>query len=81
MFSHVHSSHEPSQIPPVYQKCIGVAKVIAGTIAARCGGDSIAASHCTAPGYDNPKVPTRPFDHGCAAAHSMVSKPSRPSCS
>ena len=23
-------------------------------------------------------VPTRPFDHGCAAAHSMVSKPSRP---
>ena len=50
MLSQVHSSHEPSQTPPVYQKCIGVAKVIAGTIATRCGGDSMAASHCTAPG-------------------------------
>jgi hypothetical protein len=73
MFNHVHSSHELSQTPPVYQKWVGEANVIAGAIATRCGGDSSAASHCTAPGYDSPKVPTRPFDHGWAAAHSMVS--------
>jgi hypothetical protein len=28
----------------------GVEKVIAGTMAFRCGGLSTAASHCTAPG-------------------------------
>ena len=80
MLSQVQASHDPSQTPPVYQKCIGVAKVIAGTIATRCGGDSMAASHWTAPGYDRPKVPMRPEDQGCAAAHSIVSKPSFPSC-
>jgi len=51
----------------------GEEKVIAGAIALRCGGACIAASHCTAPGYDNPKVPTTPLDHGCEAAHSIVS--------
>src|ERR671922_585501 len=58
----------------------GEANVIAGTIALRCGGFSTAASHCTAPGYDRPNVPTAPFDQDWAAAHSMVSYPSRPSC-
>ena len=48
-------------------------------MAFRCGGFSTAASHCTAPGYDSPNVPTAPFDHGCVAAHSMVSYPSCPS--
>ena len=52
---------------------------MAGTMAFRCGGDSTAASHCTAPGYERPNVPTEPSDHGWAAAHSMVSNPSCPS--
>ena len=52
---------------------------MAGTMAFRWGGPSIAASHCTAPGYDSPNVPTLPSDQGWRAAHSMVSKPSRPS--
>src|SRR5689334_20761714 len=55
------------------------ANVIAGTIALRCGGASTAASHCTAPGYESPNVPTDPFDHRCVPAHSIVSYPSRPS--
>ena len=73
MLCQIQLIHELSQTPPVYQKCVGDAKVIAGTIAFKCGGDSTAASHCTAPGYESPKVPTLPFDQGCAAAHSMVS--------
>lgn len=80
MLIHAHSSHEPSHTPPVYQKWVGEANVIAGTIAMRCGGDCTAASHCTAPGYERPNVPTWPLDHDCAAAHSIVSKPSLPSC-
>ena len=46
---------------------------MAGTMALRWGGDSTAASHCTAPGYDRPNVPTWPLDQGWTAAHSIVS--------
>ena len=46
---------------------------VAGVMATRCGGASIAASHWTAPGYERPKVPTLPLLQGCTAAHSMVS--------
>ena len=49
---------------------------MAGTMAFKWGGCSIAASHWTAPGYDKPKVPMLPSDHDCLAAHSMVSYPS-----
>ena len=73
MLSQVQSSHDPSHTPPEYQKFSGVEKVIAGTIALSEGGCSTAASHCTAPGYESPKVPTAPFDHGWCAAHSIVS--------
>ena len=45
-------------------------------IATRCGGRAMAASHCVYPMYDAPNMPTRPFDHGCSAAHSTVSYPS-----
>ena len=44
-----------------------------GQIAARCGGRSRAARTCISPAYELPTVPTRPFDHGCAATHSIVS--------
>jgi hypothetical protein len=37
-------------MPHAKKKFCGVENVIAGTIASRCGGFSIAASHCTAPG-------------------------------
>ena len=73
MLSQVQSSHDPSHTPPEYQKVSGVEKVIAGTIALSEGGCSTAASHCTAPGYESPKVPTAPFDQGWRAAHSIVS--------
>ena len=44
-----------------------------GQMAARCGGLSRAARTCVIPAYDEPTVPTRPFDHGWAAIHSIVS--------
>jgi hypothetical protein len=33
----------------------------------------MAGSHCVAPGYDRPYMPTLPFDFGSLAAHSIVS--------
>jgi hypothetical protein len=35
-----------------------------------------AASHCVAPTYDDPYMPTLPLDPGRAAAHSTESYPS-----
>src|SRR5215211_8449110 len=49
------------------------------SIARRCGGFSNAASHWMRARYEPPIVPTAPFDQGCAAHHSIESKPSRPS--
>ena len=73
MLSQIQSIQERSNAPPEWKKLSGVEKVIAGAIATRCGGDSTAASHCTAPGYESPKLPTLPSDQGWAAAHSIVS--------
>ena len=80
MLCQIQLIQELSHTAPVYQKCVGDANVIAGTIAFKWGGDSTAASHCTAPGYESPMVPTLPVDHGWLAAHSIVSYPSFPYC-
>ncbi len=50
MFCQIQWIQDMSHTPHVKKKFWGVENVIAGTIALRCGGDSIAASHCTAPG-------------------------------
>ena len=39
----------------------------------RCGGRSSAIRTCVIAAYDEPTVPTRPFDQGCSAIHSTVS--------
>lgn len=48
----------------------------AGIIAARCGLRARACITCTSPRYEQPIVPTFPFDHGCVAAHVVASYPS-----
>ena len=61
MLSQIQAIQDRSRTPPRHRRsCAGDENVIAGTIAFRCGGDSTAASHCTAPGYDSPKVPISP---------------------
>jgi hypothetical protein len=50
MLFQIQSSQERSKTPPEWKKFRGVENVMAGAIALRCGGDSTAASHCTAPG-------------------------------
>ena len=44
-----------------------------GQIAVRCGGRSSAVRICVMHAYELPTMPVRPFDHGCAAIHSIVS--------
>src|SRR5687768_11264479 len=80
MLALIQVIQELSHTPFEYQNCIGDANVMAGTIAFSDGGFSTAASHWTAPGYERPNVPIHPVDHGCFAAHSIVSYPSLPSC-
>ena len=42
----------------------------------RFGACADAASHCVAPRYEIPYIPTRPLLHGWRAHHSTVSNPS-----
>ena len=51
-----------------------------GISAARCGGRVTPVNHCTMPKYEAPPMPILPEHQGCAAAHSMVSWMSSPSC-
>ena len=45
----------------------------AGTIVARCGGNSRASAHWSNPAYEPPHIATLPFDQGCFASHSTTS--------
>src|SRR6266516_4456248 len=44
---------------------------MAGTMATRCGGRSVAGSHCVAPTYEKPYMPTFPLEPGSLAAHVL----------
>ena len=63
----------PRRNTPESSRSSRLAAIMPGTIVTRCGGRVCANAHCVQPSYELPHVPTRPFDHGCAAAHSTVS--------
>ncbi|CAM5655964.1 hypothetical protein SCALM49S_07794 [Streptomyces californicus] len=63
--------------PPNCSASKGAEVDIAGAMARRCGGFSIAASHCTIAWYEVPAMATFPSHQGCPAVHSTVSYPSR----
>jgi hypothetical protein len=49
-------------------------------MAFNCGGARAAICKVLKPPQEMPRMPTAPFDHGCAASQAMTSSPSACSC-